>query len=409
VIKKYLSGSSNTVFIGLISLFFSFLLLKIQLGFLGVEQRGIMILAQANVAVLVSLVRFGISQSVIKAISEQEKSIVCANFIFLVAIQAVLIGLIVLLLFMNRSLFGGYLQNLSFFVITSFSISSLLFYALSSFSFLLHSSKVFIIQTVLFGVLNIGFLWLAGKCVTVGINMVLLCIAAAQFCVVIFLAKLLPRFRSCHINKQLLMQLVFGGARSIGWSFIKDLSYKIDLLFFGSILSKYDFGIYSILQNLCQSIWRITDQLMASYSKYLLGIKKEYYIKFTNNVILILTFLTFLAIGIAYFLIVPVFGFIAGMDLSQYRFPALVLLYAVFVFNIWKLVANFFIQIGHYFSMYFTLILLIGLFYILKKFAVTLDQAVSFTALVYSIISIIMIFLYIYVTRQNSFRNKYLN
>ncbi len=409
MIKKYLSVSSNTVFIGLISLVFSFLLLKIQLGFLGVEQRGIMILVQANVAVLVSLVRFGIGQSVIKAISEQDKSIVCANFLLLLAVQAVLIGLIVLIIFLYGNLFGGHLQNLSFFVITSFSISSLLFNALSNFSFLLHSSKVFTIQTVLFGVLNIGFLWLAGKCVTIGINMALLSTAAAQLCVVIFLAKLLPRFRSRHINKQLLIQLVFGGASSIGWSFLKDLSYKIDLLFFGSVLSKYDFGIYSILQNLCQSVWRITDQFMASYSKYLLGIKKEYYIKFTNNVILILIFLTFSAIGFAYFLIVPVFGFIAGIDLSQYRFPALVLLYAVLVFNIWKLVANFFIQIGHYFSMYVTLITLISLFFILKKFVVTLDQAVFSTALAYSIISIVMIFLYIYVNRQNTFRNEYLN
>ncbi len=380
-----------------------------QLGFLGVEERGVIILAQSNIAVLVSLVRFGVGQSVIRAISENEREIVCTNFAVVTVIQSLIIGILIFILFITTAFFGNHLENVSVYWLISFGVSSLLFSALSNLTFLFHSSKVFLLQTVLIGALNIIFLWTIGKWVVVDINVVLFCITLAQFCVVIFLLKSLPQFRSIYIRKSLLKQLVFDGARSIGWSFIKDLSYKIDLLVFGNILSKYDFGIYSVLQNLCQSVWRVTDSVMASYSKYLLVMKKEQYEKFTDNVILVLVGVTFLALGVAYFLVVPVFGFIAGIDFSEYLFPSLVLLFASLIFNVWKLIANFFIQIGHHISMYITLCSLIGLFCILKSFIITLNEAVVTTASVYLITSLLMIFFYKRVIRMKQFRRSVLN
>ena len=366
MIKKYLSTSLKTGFTSLLSLIFSFLLLKLQLKFIGVGDRGIMILAQANVAVLASLLRFGVGQSVIRAIPDYSRSIISSNFIFLTFIQAVLIAITISLLFYFTNFFGNNLDNSSVFAIASFGVSSLLFNAISNFSFLLHSSKVFLIQILLLGVFNIGLIWFAGIFFYMDIKTVLYCITTAQICVLIFLSKFLPKFKIIYIKKELIKRLIFEGASSIGWSFIKDLSYKIDLLIFGNILEKFDFGIYSVLQNLCQSVWRVTDSIMASYSKYLLGLKKEDYIKFTNLLIFMLTLVSFLGIICAYFIITPVFGFIAGMDMSQYLFPALILLFAVLIFNIWKLVANFFIQVGRNIPMYITLCLLISFFLFLK-------------------------------------------
>ena len=285
MIKKYLSASSKTVFISLLSLIFSFLLLKLQLRFIGVGDRGVMILAQTNVAVLTSLLRFGVGQSVIRAIPDYNRAIVSANFIFLTFIQAVLIGMVIYLLFYCTNFFGNNLGKSSVFAIASFGVSSLLYNAISNFSFLLLNSKVFMIQILLLGIINIGLLCFAGEFFFFGIKTVLFCITTAQLCVLIFLLNFLPKFRFIFIKKELIKRLIFEGASSIGWSFIKDLSYKIDLLIFGDILGKNDFGIYSVLQNLCQSVWRVTDSVMASYSKFLLSMNKQDYIKFTNFLI----------------------------------------------------------------------------------------------------------------------------
>ena len=409
MIKKYLSASSKTVFISLLSLIFTFLLLKLQLRFIGVGDRGVMILAQANVAVLTSLLRFGVGQSVIRAIPDYNRSIVSANFIFLTFIQAVLIGMAIYLLFYCTNFFGNNLGKSSVFAIASFGVSSLLFNAISNFSFLLLNSKVFMIQILLLGIINIGLLCFAGEFFFEGIKTVLFCITTAQLCVLIFLLNFLPKFRFIFIKKELIKRLIFEGASSIGWSFIKDLSYKIDLLIFGDILGKNDFGIYSVLQNLCQSVWRVTDSIMASYSKFLLSMNKQDYIKFTNFLIFLLIVVSFLGIIGAYFIIIPVFGFIAGMDMSQYLFPALILLFAVFIFNIWKLIANFFIQIGRNTPMYITLCSLIAFFYILKIFVSTLNEAVITTAVVYSIITLLIIFFYKMVIREKQFRSGDLN
>jgi O-antigen/teichoic acid export membrane protein len=394
VVKKYLFISSKTVLISLLSLAFSFLLLKIQLRFLGVEQRGVIILVQANVAVLISLFRFGIGQSVISYITKYDKSNVSSNFVLLTIIQAVIIGIIVLVLFKSTNFFGSHLENLSTIVIVLYSVSCLLFNAISNFSFLIHSSKIFATQTVMIGSLNVLFLLLISNLRQIDINLILLCITATQVCVLIFLVRLLPRFNLVFINKKTLRGLFFEGVSSVGWSFIKDLSYKIDLLIFGNTLSKYDFGIYSVLQNLCQSVWRVTDPLMASYSKYLMSIKKETYIKFTNNVILILIFLTIISLGMAYFLIAPIFGFIAGIDFSKFLIPSLILLYSTLIFNIWKLIANLFIQIRQHIPMYISLSILIVLFFSIKIFANSLNKAVVITSIVYSIVTLIMIIFY---------------
>jgi len=403
MVKKYLSISSKTIFISIISLAFSFLLLKLQIGLLGVEQRGILILTQANVAVLITLARFGIGQSVIGLIPKHDRSILSANFIFLTSIQGLLIGTIVLIILKSTNFFGNQIENISLFMVVVYSITSLFFNAISSFSFLIISSKEFAIQTLLFGFFNIFFLYTISKILPVGINTVLLCVITAQIFAMIYISKLLPRFNFRFLKKDILKNFFYHGARNIGWSFLKDLSYKIDLLIFGNTLSSYDFGIYSILQNLCQSVWRVTDPMLASYTKYLLTISKDIYIKFTNNVIWILTSLTFLSLGLSYFIITPVFGFISGIDLTRFLFPALILLYAIFIFNIWKLIANFFIQIGYHLPMYITLGSLIILFLVLKTFVKTLNEGVYTTAFAYSLVSLLMIFFYKRVNRYHPF------
>jgi O-antigen/teichoic acid export membrane protein len=409
MIKKYLSASLKTVFVSLLSLIFSFLLLKVQLSFIGVGDRGVMILAQTNVAVLISLLRFGVGQSVIRAIPDYNRSVVSANFIFLSFIQAVLIGIIIFLLFCFTNFFGNNLDKSSVFAIATFGVSTLLFNAISNFSFLQLNSMVFMIQVLLFGILNIGLLYFAGIFFLMGIKTVLFCISTAQLCVLIFLLNFLPKFRFVYIQKELIKRLIFEGASSIGWSFIKDLSYKIDLLIFGNILGKNDFGIYSVLQNLCQSVWRITDSVMASYSKFLLNLNKDDYVKFTNFLIFLLIVVSFLGIIGAYFIITPVFGFIADMDMTQYLFSALILLFAVLIFNIWKLIANFFIQIGRNTPMYLTLCLLITFFYIFKNYVSTLKEAALTTAAVYLLITLLIILFYKMVIREKQFRSGDLN
>ena len=401
MVKKYLFLSSKTILISFLSLIFSFLLLKIQLKFLGIEQRGLIIFVQANIAVLISLLRFGIGQSVISFIKKHDKLIVSSNFVLLTTIQGVFIGMIVLVIFKYTNFFGSHLEHLSPIVIVIYSVSCLLFNAISNFSFLIHSSKIFATQTVMIGSFNILFLILISKLRQIDINLVLLCITATQFCVLIFLVRLLPRFNFADINKSILRGLFFEGVSSVGWSFIKDLSYKIDLLIFGNTLSKYEFGIYSLLQNLCQSVWRVTDPLLASYSKYLMSIKKETYIKFTNNLILILIFLTIISLGVAYFLIAPTFGFISGIDFSKFIIPSLILLYSYLIFNIWKLIANLFIQIGQHIPMYISLGILIVLFFSINTFANTLNKAVFITAIIYSIVTLIMILFYKRVSSNN--------
>ena len=41
------------------------------------------------------------------------------------------------------------------------------------------------------------------------------------------------------------------GINVMGWSLLKDLMYRIDVLLLPAFLSELDFGIYSVMQYLC--------------------------------------------------------------------------------------------------------------------------------------------------------------
>ena len=151
------------------------------------------------------------------------------------------------------------------------------------------------------------------------------------------------------------------GAKSSGWSILKDVNYKLDQIIFPQLMSAKDFGAYSILILIGSVIWRITDPLCAAYSKILVSLSAEDGVKLTNKILWWVAFLPLIGVGLALLLSDFFLEYVLKKSLDTYGKAELIaIVFAASVYVGWKVIAYFNIRKGSHGIMYYSSILSIS-------------------------------------------------
>lgn len=317
-----------------------YVLIKLQIQYLGIENRGILILIQTSVGLLATIVRFGINQAVLHELTIGKNDRVLSNYYLLSFFQMIIFLVLIYCIIKFNILidlnYGFNLIPLGIYLITYF-----IYQTLTYFSFFLLSIWKYSLITILFNTLNILFIILFKSSRT--LDGIFISIASSQVLCSIILSIYLPKLRLIDLNKLTIKKLLIDGLNVFGWSLFKDLIYKIDIFLFANRISQTDFGVYTVLRDLLYSVWRVTDPIISSLTKAY----SEYNTK-------VLKFMKYVIVySILSMLISPLIVFLINIYSKNYlHMDTIVLIskmyivffaFSVLFFVIWKSIASLYV------------------------------------------------------------------
>jgi hypothetical protein len=186
------------------------------------------------------------------------------------------------------------------------------------------------------------------------------------------------------------------GVKSSGWSFLKDVNYKLDQIIFPQLMSAKDFGAYSILILIGTVIWRITDPVCAAYSKKIISLNAEDGLKLTNKILWLVAFLPLIGVGLALLMSDFFLEYIIKKPLDTYGKSELItIVIAASMYVGWKIIAYYNIRKGDHKIMYMSCILSIIL--TLTGALLLVDDvksAITVTSLAYIASSVLALYLH---------------
>ena len=324
----------------MISLVLFYVLMKLHIQYIGIDNRGILILIQTSVGITATIVRIGINQAVLHEITVGKNQKALANYYLLSLFQMILFLLIVyIFLKFNILVDINYQKNI--FALLIYLVTYFVYQTLFYFSFYLISIWKFSIINILFNGLNILFILLFKSLRS--LDGILITIACSQFICSLILSIFLPKIRLVDLNKTTIKSLLSDGLNVFGWSLFKDLVYKIDILLFANRISPSEFGVYSVLRDLLYNVWKVTDPIISSLTKAYVEYNSKIR-KFVNYVKIYFIF-SLLASPIIVFLIFYYLKFYLKIDVGD-TFSKVYFMFfsfSVLFFVVWKAIASIYV------------------------------------------------------------------
>ena len=337
--------------------------MKLHIQYLGIENRGILILIQTTVGITATIARIGINQAVLHEITVGKNQKALSNYYLLSLFQMILFLLIVIIFLKFNILVDiNYQENL--FALIIYLVTYFVYQTLFYFSFYLISIWKFSIINILFNGLNILFILLFESLRS--LNGILVTIACSQFICSFILSIFLPKIRLVDLNKTTIKSLLSDGLNVFGWSLFKDLVYKIDILLFANRISPSEFGVYSVLRDLLYNVWKVTDPIISSLTKVYAEYNSN--IREFMNYVKIYCIFSLLASPLIVFLIFYYLKYYLKIDVGDIfsKVYFMFFSFSVLFFVVWKAIASMYVisKINRpiYISLFVFFITLITLF-----------------------------------------------
>jgi len=255
---------------------FSFVLLYATVTLLGVADRGQFAFLQTLSLTLVNVMRLGLHQQV-QVLASPTALLPTRR---LVVTQSVYLATLTFFLVFGLEHLGATLDLMlltAHEVVLPLYAASLLFYANCSFLVLLTANaRVNLAQICVFYGSLFAMIFAFERAGTVDVENVLIAVTIANgigSLLCLYALRLQPslRLRLSDVPSQLR-----GGMKIFGWSNLKDLMYRIDLLILPALLDVKSYGQYTVIQNLALSSWRVIDPLLSYYNRILIFIGPEF-------------------------------------------------------------------------------------------------------------------------------------
>lgn len=249
----------------------SFLIMYQLLYLFEVEGRGAIVLTQTILSIYASFSSIGIHHNTQLYRGDEQKKIISQLltliFIFAGILSFIFIypGLNLVSYFFQENPFQYFSRTSAFVVV----YASALNYPIAAIVLLTKASRYVALTTVPMALLQILFLFITPKFLSINISTYLL------FCSFLMLAAVFVNLVILNIKPTLpsrsdLKLHIRNGLNVTGWVLLKNLVYKLDLLVLPRILSPVDYGTYTVVQTIAQSVWRIADPVLAVYNRMLL-------------------------------------------------------------------------------------------------------------------------------------------
>jgi len=385
-----------TLINSIIAVLMAFLLMKLAIAFIGIEARGLFVVVQTWSLFIVNIIRLGLHQRFLINFSEQNREILLSRLFTLSIYQAVVSSLVsffvatTLVDYCSGACSSSTSYAVAFYVLTLLVYSTLTYVLLMTQSLVKVVEQTFIFYlTVISAVIALDYLEissLSGFIWAFGLGQ-LLCILHAFFILKVKV-RLVTKWHDIQLE-------LGGGAKIAGWSNLKDLMYKIDILLLPSVLTPRDFGMYTILQNVWQLIWRV-DPIVGVYNREL--IKGSDRAMKNNFVALSVAFL--LIMGVFYGALVPflteLFISLTGWELGL---PLFFAGFSAVFFVLWKLIAVSEMMQGKSTLMYVSILGYLAGYCLIVPFISSIDQAVLLAAALMALVTISSVFYSVWLSR----------
>jgi O-antigen/teichoic acid export membrane protein len=390
IISRIRNDSMLTLINSGVSIFMAFLLMKLAIMSIGIEARGLFVLVQTGALFIVNVIRLGLHQRFLMNLGDKNREILLSGLFTLSLYQAAVSSLISILITSTLIEQCQYGCGESTPYAVAFYVFTLLIYSTLTHVLLMIGNLIKVIEQTFIFYLTVvlivvvldrleisslsGFIWAFG----VG---QLLCILHA-----LFVMNIQIRFVTKWLDIQAEMA---AGAKIAGWSNLKDLMYKIDILLLPAILSPKNFGVYTILQNVWQLIWRVADPLVGIFNRELIR-KSDRAMK---NSFLVSLVVLLLFVGIIFGALVPFitefFIPVSGLELGNSLF---FVGFAAVFFVLWKIIAVSEMMQGKSALMYVSILGYLAGYCLVMPFISSISSAVLVVAGLMVLVTIFSIF-----------------
>jgi hypothetical protein len=249
---------------------FSFAFLYATVTFLGLADRGKLAFLQSLLITLTNLMRLGLHQQV-QVLSSPTAQIFGRRLVVTQSVHLAIFAFLAVLGLNHWSATSGLIPPVLHPMTLPLYAGSLLLYSNCSFLVQLTSSarnnlaQICVYYGALFVVL-----FAFERCSSVNVDYVFVAlIIANSFGSLICLYALRIR-PSLRLELGDFPSQMRGGLKIFGWSNLKDLMYRIDILILPGLLDAKSYGHYTIINNLAQSSWRVIDPLLGYYNRLLI-------------------------------------------------------------------------------------------------------------------------------------------
>ena len=267
--------TNDRVYLGLnaaLSTIFSLVLLKIALSVLGLDGRGKLLIVMTYSSLVCNIIRFGLNQGSLSAFrlardDAKRSNKILRSFVALTVWQSFGTGLVVLVI-TNMFMYDWVIELSASSFALSFYCGSFLF----SSAFVFYASMVspgrfsFEYTVIYYSVLFFS-LYLIDLFFAVSVEYMIFAMSGSMWLGIAFIFVRVKIPIAFVAGRKEALMLLRNGGKLVVWSNFKDLMYKIDILLLPAVLSAQNFGLYSVIQTLSQSIWRITDPLLGIYQR----------------------------------------------------------------------------------------------------------------------------------------------
>lgn len=392
-IKKILEDRIFLILSAGVSLICSFIILKLALDMLGLEGRGLLIIVITYSTLACNLIRFGLNQgslNIFKKLNnnlhKKEQAVNC--YIALSIWQSIIgstVFIILTSLFFQNTI--SYVQvdisylgiYLGIFIFNS---------AIVFFASMQSEGRISFEYNLIYNFILISFLFLYDNFSLSSVESFVIAMSFSMFIgtVFLFFRTELP-FKLFIVQKDA-MALLKSGGKLVVWQNFKDLMYKIDLILLPSILSAQNFGLYTVIQTISQSIWRLTDPLLGIYQRELTQETRRSVVNSSLKVFIFL--LSCICYGFLCLWVVKIFinPNMTDMDVYIIAIGAITLM-----FNYWKLKAVELVVLGKNIFMYISISMFLISYLCLYKFIDSLNEAILLAIFCYSLITVTAFFL----------------
>lgn len=355
---------------------------------LGLAERGRLLFLQVVFNLIATFLRFGVQHNIQYFRKNEQKDVIKKSLTLLIMSSILSFFLVVALFRIDKVLIYTTLEKADSQIFGAFCASSLLYGASSYYVMLLRSASQRAAQQIahsLILVISVLFLILNHS---LTLNSFFMTVSAVNF--VIFLINLIQIGLTPSFPKSIqeIFSIYGRGIKVMGWSFLKDLMYKIDVLLLPAILTELEFGIYAIIQTLSQMFWRVADPLLSLYNRFLISDETWDGLKINTNLsfkmmFAILASLIYLAcISLAFILLTNQVSTTMILHVVLWGFASLGLSY-------WKYVCVGFLAEGKNRFMYVTISLYIALYLIFINFVFNLSTAISLVSCLYLLLVLV--------------------
>jgi O-antigen/teichoic acid export membrane protein len=352
--KTFNSIISITFLSSIVSTLFSIYILRLHIGEMGIEIRGKFVSIIVELGVITAFIKFGTSQSIMYYLKTTEKVKLWTNFIAILLIQSFFLLLICILIFLLD--LGVFFNDLSLYLFSTLIISTFIYDSISWFIFLSKNIKIYFFQTMIYVLTYFFALNFILKYSKLDLEFAFFALIFAQISSTMYLFISSSIFNFKMIDKIFIKKIFSNGFKNLGWSYLKDMLYKIDIIIFSRILDVKEFGYYTIIQNLSQFVWKFTDPLVSAYSKYVIKFDLNAISIFYNRILksFFIFFLLFI-IPITLLFANQIFNIISGENLNDYRNMIIMYILTFIFFLIWKLTAQTFVILNSVKNIYYSL------------------------------------------------------